>query len=373
MVRDPRHRAVEKTQVPASRRVDAQALIDTEVDDVAELILDLDMGPDSSGQVLSRLTGWPLAPLEWRTFEDGEFKLRPLVDVRGQHVVVIARTAHDVHNRIIALAILLAALRRQEAQHVSVVMPSLPYARKDRVTQIRDPLSLQWLARLLESSGMNALWTFESHNPAATDNAFRCAVHALELHEWLGMVSSGHPGLAHMLRAIDAVIAPDAGGVRRALALREALSQASDQPIGFAMMDKRRTAGVVGGDPTVVGEIAGLRVLLVDDLISSGNTLSRATAAMVRAGALEVHALIAHGRPGQEVLQRLGDAGLRSLTLSDSQAQEGPRLDPAAWGIQGTETQTGKTGGTGNQGMTFSILPVMPLFAQRMLRTLRRP
>jgi len=344
-----------------------------ETDAVAVLILDLDVGPDSSGHVLSRLTGWPLAPLEWRTFEDGEFKLRPLIDVRGQHVVVVARTAHDVHNRIIALAILLSALRRQEAQHVSVVMPSLPYARKDRVTQARDPLSLQWLARLLESSGMSALWTFESHNPAATDNAFRCAVHALELIDWLDTITPGNLGLAKMLRAVDAVIAPDAGGVRRALALREVLSQVNHQAIGFAMMDKRRSAGVVGGDPTVVGEIAGLRVLLVDDLISSGNTLSRATAALVRAGALEVHALIAHGRPGHSVLQRLEEAGLNSLTLSDSQAEDGPGPAPAAWGFRGSEAHTAATNRSSPEGMTFSRLPVMPLIAQRMLQTFRLP
>lgn len=338
---------------------------------MAVLIFDLDAGPDASGQALSRLTGWPLAPLEWRTFEDGEFKLRPLVDVQGLSVMVIAHTAHDAHNRIIALSIFLAALRRAQARHLSVVLPSLPYARKDRVTQTRDPLSLQWLARLLEASGLDALWTFESHNPAATDNAFRRPVHALELSEWLVMMIAGSTGLAQMLHAIDAVIAPDAGGVRRTLLMREALGRFNGRSIGFAMMDKRRVSDVIGGDPTVVGEVAGLRVLVVDDLISSGATLARASRALLGAGALEVHALIAHGQPNRALLGRLSAAGLRSLTLSDSQAPPGCRADDSAGGSQGHQTQTSAPGQIVVSDMTCRVLSVLPLFAHRMQQAFR--
>ena len=340
---------------------------------MAVLIFDLDVGPDSAGQELSRLTGWPLAPLEWRTFEDGEFKLRPLIDVRGQQVVVVVNTAHDIHNRIIALAILLSALRRQEAQHVSVLLPSLPYARKDRVTQPRDPLSLQWLAGLLEGCGLNALWTFESHNPAATDNAFRCPVHALDLTEWLVMISPTAPVLMHRMQTIDAVIAPDAGGVRRALAVREALRRVNERVLGFAMMDKRRTSGVVGGDSNVVGDIAGLRVLVVDDLISSGMTLARATSALIRAGALEVHALIAHGRLTQAMMQRLSDSGLQSITLSDSHGQGHAQPVPVALGFEGSEPQQKAQARAASQDMTRLVLPILPLFAQRMRQTFRLP
>ncbi|MFZ9405743.1 MAG: ribose-phosphate diphosphokinase [Burkholderiaceae bacterium] len=326
------------------------------------LIFDLDATADAFGARLAQETGWEQGPFEWRRFEDGEFKLRPMMDVRRRQVVVVARTSGEIHNRLIALGLMLSALRRQEAAHVSVVLPCLPYARKDRATQLRDPLSLQWLAGILQASGMNALWTFESHQPAATENAFRVPVHGPSLVDWLQAQMNDAPALAAHVEAMDAVASPDAGGVRRAQAVRGLIAARTGLQPAFALLDKRRTAGKIEGDPSVVGEVAGLKVLVVDDLISSGATLARAASALYRAGALQVHGLMAHGRPTSAVLDVLNAAGLRSLVLSDSQS--GPVESGRSEGAIDRPTEAGVS------GLSIKVVPLMPVLAAQMKMTL---
>jgi ribose-phosphate pyrophosphokinase len=273
------------------------------------------------GHQLTRLTDWRLAPLEWRRFEDGEFKLRPLCEVRDQRVIVVARAAtSSVHDRLVAVGLLLSALRRQRPSELVLVLPCLPYARKDRTTQARDPLSLQWMARMLSLGGLSSVWTFEPHEPAAAENAFDCPVHVLSMADWLALTLHRPALESGVERAVDVVASPDAGGVRRALAVRARISEAGGQSLGFALMDKHREAGVLSGDPRVVGEVAGLRVLVVDDQVVSGASLARAVLALRQAGALEVHALLGHGRPDQAVYERLQAAGLQSMVVSDSLA-----------------------------------------------------
>jgi ribose-phosphate pyrophosphokinase len=254
---------------------------------------------------------------EDRAFEDGEHKVRPLVDPRGADAYIVASLhggpRDSPHDKLCRLLMFIATLREHGAARVTAVVPYLAYARKDRQTKPFDPVTLRYVAQLFEAVGTAQLLVLEAHNVAALQNAFRCTTINLEAHRAFDSVATdvarGGP---------IAVASPDPGGVKRAQVWREALEQRLAQPVGFAMVDKRRSGGVVSSFDLVAGEVAGMAVLLQDDLIASGQTMQRAAAALRQAGAREVIALAAHGlfiAPAAEVL---ADPGISRIVVTDS-------------------------------------------------------
>ncbi|MDP2256562.1 MAG: ribose-phosphate diphosphokinase [Polaromonas sp.] len=268
-------------------------------------------------QALAAGLGVPLAPHEDRSFEDGEHKLRPLLDPRGRDAYVVASLhggpVDSPHDKLCHLLMFIATLREHGAARVTAVVPYLAYARKDRQTKPFDPVTLRYVAQLFEAVGTSQLMVLEAHNVAAFQNAFRCTTLHLEAHRafdgWVAELAGD--------RAL-AVASPDPGGVKRAQLWRESLAQTLMRSVGFAMVDKRRSAGVVSSDNLVAGDVDGMTVLLLDDLIASGDTMKRAAVALRRAGAREVFAFAAHGLftgPAGEVL---GDGSLAQIVVTDS-------------------------------------------------------
>ena len=251
------------------------------------------------GGAVAAALGQPLAAHEEREFEDGEHKARPLDPVQGADVYVV-QSLHggpsaSANDKLIRLLFFIGALKDAGAARVTAVAPYLCYARKDRRTKPNDPVATRYVAGLFESVGTDAVVTLEVHNPAAFENAFRCRTVALTATplfvEYLG----------HQSDERLCVVAPDAGGSKRAEMLREALEAARGQPVGNAFAEKHRSAGVVSGD-LFVGAVANATALVVDDLISTGTTLLRAARAARQAGARRVVALVTHGlfMPGAE-------------------------------------------------------------------------
>jgi ribose-phosphate pyrophosphokinase len=268
-------------------------------------------------QALAASLGLPLAPHEDRRFEDGEHKLRPLVDPRGRDAYVVASLhggpVGSPHDKLFHLLVFMATLRAHGAARVTAVVPYLAYARKDRQTKPFDPVTLRYVAQLFEAVGTQQLMVLEAHNVAAFQNAFRCTTLHLEAHRVFDALVHELPGASPL-----AVASPDPGGVKRAQLWRESLAQTLARPVGFAMVDKRRSAGVVSSENLVAGEVDGLTVLLLDDLIASGDTMRRAAVALRQAGAREVLAFAAHGLftgPAGEVL---ADASLAQIVVTDS-------------------------------------------------------
>jgi ribose-phosphate pyrophosphokinase len=192
-------------------------------------------------------------------------------------------------------------------------VPYLAYARKDRRTKPFDPLNLRYVAQLFDAVGTARLITLEVHNVAALQNAFRCPTLHLEAHRAFDALVEGREG-AHPL----AVASPDPGGVKRAQLWREALEERLARPVGFAMVDKRRSAGVVSSFSLVAGEVRGAVVLLIDDLIASGGTMRRAAIALHEAGATKVIACAAHGLFTGAAAEELADAGIDEIVVTDS-------------------------------------------------------
>lgn len=245
------------------------------------------------GERVAGYLGVPLAAHEEREFEDGEHKARPLEAVRGADAYVI-QSLHggpeaSASDKLVRLLFFLGALRQGGARRITAVVPYLAYARKDRQTKPRDPVTTRYLAELLEAVGTDAVVTLDVHNIVAFQNAFR-------RHAW--HLDSRRLFIRQLLASLGerplAVTSPDPGGVKRAQLFREMLEAEAGRAIGSAFMEKRRSAGSVSGT-LLVGEVEGTTALVVDDLISSGGTMLRAAAALRERGAREVIALAAHG------------------------------------------------------------------------------
>lgn len=280
------------------------------------LIFSLDADP-AFAQALTDTLDRPLAAHEHRRFPDGECKLRPLVDPCGADTYVVhslhGEPGDSPHDKLCRLLMFIATLRDHGAAKVTAVVPYLAYGRKDRQTKPQDPLNLRYVAQLFEAVGTAQLITLEAHNVAAFQNAFRCTHQAIEAHPAFFTVAQ-----EAAQRGPIAVASPDPGGVKRAQLWREALEERLQRPVGFAMIDKRRSEGELGGSGLISGDVAGATVLLLDDLIATGKTLQLGAVALRAAGAQAVVCCAAHGLFVEPAAQTLMDEAISALVVSDS-------------------------------------------------------
>jgi ribose-phosphate pyrophosphokinase len=256
----------------------------------------------------------------------------------------------------------IATLKDASASRVSAVVPYLAYARKDRKTKPRDPVTMRYVAQLFEAMGTDALLALEVHNPAAFQNAFRCPTEQLdsaglfarhiadqiadritdEISDQISDQISGQISGQISDQISDqitdqitdkpspggvAVVSPDAGGVKRAALFRDRLSQVLGRPVSMGFVEKYRSEGALSGE-LLVGDVKARQVLLFDDLISSGQTLLRAASACRAHGAASVWAAAAHGLFNVNALQQLGAGPIDRIFVSDSVAITGLENTP---------------------------------------------
>lgn len=259
----------------------------------------------------------PLDPHEERDFEDGEHKARPLVSVRGKDVYVLQSLAGgggaSVNDKLCKLLFFLATCRENGAARVTAVVPYLAYARKERQTKARDPVTTRYVAQLFEAVGTSRIVTLDVHNFAAFQNAFRCESVHLDTRRLFvpAMRRLGGPRVT--------VFSPDGGGVKRAQLLKEMYESESGTEAGFGFMEKRRSRGVVSGD-LFAGDVAGSTVFIVDDMISSGGTMLRAALACRERGASSVYAIAAHGLFGKGAAALFDSPAIDRIIVTDSAA-----------------------------------------------------
>jgi len=278
--------------------------------DISFFTLDSELGHGVAEQA-----GLAVAAYEQRWFEDGECKLRALESVRDRDVYLLASlhgdTERSVPDRLMQTLLLLGALRDAGAARLTAVLPYLCYARKDRRTKPRDPVSTRHVAALFEAVGTDRVLTLDVHNLAAFENAFRIGTDHL----------TAAPVLAsHLLPKLSenvVVISPDVGGIKRAELFRGVLAEQLGREPGSGFMEKHRSAGVVSGE-RLVADVEGCDVILVDDLISSGGTLARAARACREQGATRIHAAATHGVFAPEAEQVLSDSELDSVVITDT-------------------------------------------------------
>lgn len=277
------------------------------------------------GEAVAAELGVPLAEHEERSFEDGEHKTRSLESVRGRDVYVV-QSLHGgpdegVNDKLCRLLFFLGSLRDAAAARVTAVVPYLCYARKDRKTKSRDPVTTRYVAGLFEAVGVDRVVTLEVHNPAAFENAFRCAT------EHLGSRKLFVDHFAARLAERDlVVVSPDTGGFKRADAFRKALEVRLDRELPIAFMEKQRSGGVVSGE-AFGGDVEGRTALVIDDLIASGGTMTRTAKACLERGAEAVWAAAAHGLFVGDASRGLADPALTGTVVTDTVPPF--RLEPA--------------------------------------------
>jgi ribose-phosphate pyrophosphokinase len=320
--------------IPASRRPALVAL--SESRDLAEAV--------------AREASLPLIPIEERPFEGGEFKLRPLESVRARQVFVLQTLAGTddapAAFRFVRLLFLLMGLRDAGADATVAVVPYFPFARKDRRTQIRDPVTSRYVAQLLEAAHAGCIVSLDVHNPAAFDNA--CRVPSIHLTA-LPLLTDRFARLESAADAGFTVVSPDVGGIKRAQIFRELMAARTGRGIDLAFIEKRRAKGSVATG-SLAGEVSGRAVIVLDDLCATGGTLIRAAETCRRAGAMAVHVAVTHTPLASGLEALVAAPPITSITVTDS----GGNAIPAAR----SRSKSGK----------LVILSIAPLIGQTLAR-----
>ncbi|WP_417808096.1 ribose-phosphate pyrophosphokinase [Thioclava sp.] len=270
-------------------------------------------------------------------FNDGEIFVEVYENVRGEDMFIIQSTSNPANDNLMELLIMSDALRRSSADRITAVIPYFGYARQDRRTKARTPISAKLVANLLTESGVDRILTLDLHAAQIqgffdipVDNLYASPVFALDiLHHFKGKMND------------VMVVSPDVGGVARA---RE-LAKRIEAPL--SIVDKRREkAGEIAG-MTVIGDVSGKKCIIVDDICDTAGTLCKAAEVLMEAGATEVHAYITHGVLSGPAVERVSKSVMKSLVITDS--------------IEPSETVKACP--------NIRIVPTAPMFAQAILNT----
>jgi ribose-phosphate pyrophosphokinase len=302
----------------------------------ADLVLFALNATHGYGERVARSLGQPLERHEERGFEDGEHKARPLANLRKRDAFVIQSLYGDakesVNDKLCRLLFFIGALKDASAASVTAVVPYLCYARKDRKTQPRDPVTTRYVAALFDAVGTDRIVTVDVHNLMAYQNAFRCRTDHLEatslfVHHFAGAIADSE----------ISVVSPDPGGVKRAERFQAQLSRRTGRPVASAFVEKYRAGGVVRGS-ALIGEVKDRTAIIYDDLISTGGTIIRAARACRENGAKHVLAAATHGlfMGGAEAL--LQEEALERIVVTDTVPPF--RLPPEAVGSKVTVLDT---------------------------------
>nr|WP_132259543.1 ribose-phosphate pyrophosphokinase [Paucimonas lemoignei] len=273
-------------------------------------------GTRDFGERVAAHLGLPLSPQEEKEYEDGEHKARPLISVRGSDVYVFHSLYGDSrqsgNDKLCRLLFFIGALKDASAARVTAVVPYLAYARKDRKTKPRDPVTTRYVAAMFEAVRTDAILTMDVHNLSAFQNAFRICADNLEanrlfVHYFLPLVREEEV----------VVIAPDAGGIKRAERFRQLLSQQLGREVGTAFAEKHRSGGAITGE-LLVGDVRNKVAIIIDDMVSTGNTLVRTARSCRAQGAASVLAAASHGLFTEDAVDLLAGDAIERLAITDT-------------------------------------------------------
>jgi ribose-phosphate pyrophosphokinase len=261
--------------------------------------------PDLSRSIADYLDA-PLTASHIERFADGEIFVRIDENVRGEDVFVLQSTSRPANDHLMELLICIDALVRARARRITAVIPYFGYARQDRKTGGRTPISAKLVANLIAKAGADRVLTVDLHAgqiqgffDIPTDNLFATKVMEADIRR--------HYETDNLL-----IVSPDVGGVVRARALAKLLDAE------IAIVDKRRPKAGVAEVMNIIGEVEGRRCILFDDMCDSGGTLVNAADALLEKGAIEVSAYVTHGVLSKDAQGRVDTSRLRELVVTDS-------------------------------------------------------
>ncbi|WP_309083228.1 ribose-phosphate pyrophosphokinase [Chelativorans sp.] len=257
-------------------------------------------------EAVSRYLNISLGKAMVRRFADQEIFVEIQENVRGEDVFVLQSTSYPANDHLMELLIMIDAFRRSSARRITAVLPYFGYARQDRRTSGRTPISAKLVANLITRAGADRVLTLDLHAgqiqgffDIPTDNLFAVPVMARDV--------KARYNLSNVM-----VVSPDVGGVVRARSLAKRI----DAPL--AIVDKRRDRPGESEVMNVIGEVHGRDCLLIDDIVDSGGTLCNAAEALLANGATSVTAYITHGVLTGGAVARITASKLKELVITDS-------------------------------------------------------
>ncbi len=285
-------------------------------------------------QAVADKIGIPLTNASIRRFADMEIFVEIHENIRGEDVFVIQSTSYPANDHLMELLITLDALRRSSARRVTAVVPYFGYARQDRKSGPRTPISAKLVANLITQAGADRVLTLDLHAgqiqgffDIPVDNLYAAPLFSRDIHD-------RYAGRELM------VVSPDVGGVVRARAIAQRLHT------DLAIIDKRRPQAGVSEVMNVIGDVEGRDCIIVDDIIDSGGTHCNAAEALIKHGARSVMCYVTHGVFSGGAVARVGNAPIEMMTVTDS--------------IAATEAVQGAA--------NIRQLPIAPLLAEAMRR-----
>ena len=285
-------------------------------------------------EAISSALGIGLTRASIRRFSDSEIFVEIQENVRGEDVFLIQSTSTPANDNLMELLICLDALKRASAQRVTAVVPYFGYARQDRKSSPRTPISAKLVANLIEASGANRVLTLDLHAgqiqgffDIPVDNLYAAPVMVDDIR----MNYNNDPLM---------FVSPDVGGVLRARAMAKRFDA------DLSIVDKRRERAGQSEVMNIIGDVEGRRCIIVDDIVDSAGTLCNAAAALREAGASAVHGYVSHAVLSGEAVARVSSSQLESLVVTDT--------------IQTTEAV--------KSADNIRVLPIAPLMAESILR-----
>ena len=268
-------------------------------------------------------------------FNDQEIFVEVYENVRGEDMFIIQPTSNPANDNLMELLIMADALRRSSASRITAVIPYFGYARQDRRSKARTPISAKLVANMIVEAGIERVLTMDLHATQIqgffdipVDNLYASPIFAIDIQH-------------HFKNDMQdiMVVSPDVGGVARARELAKRLNAP------LSIVDKRREKAGEVAEMTVIGSVSGKKCIIVDDIVDTAGTLCKAAEVLVENGASEVHAYITHGVLSGPAVERIGNSVMKSLVVTDTiEAHEHVR-----------------------SAKNIRIVPTAPMFAQAIL------
>ena len=239
-------------------------------------------------------------------FNDGEVFVEVYENVRGEDMYIIQPTSNPANDNLMELLIITDALRRSSAARITAVVPYFGYARQDRRSKARTPISAKLVANLITAAGADRVLTMELH-AGQIQGFFDIPVDNLIVAPvFVPQIQDKFKGEKLC------IVSPDVGGVVRARALAKRLNA------DLAIIDKRREEAGMSEVMNVIGDVKDMVCILVDDIVDSGGTLCNAASALKENGAKEVHSYVVHGVLSGGAVARVAASPMESLVVTDS-------------------------------------------------------
>lgn len=259
-------------------------------------------------QRLCDYLGVELGRLTATRFSDGEIRVMVDESARGNDVFILQPTCFPVNDTLMELLIMLDAFRRASARRITVVMPYFGYARQDKKVKPREPITARLVADLIEEAGANRVVCVDLH-AEQIQGFFDIPVDHLYCGPFIGQYLLDNGYVDESL----VVVSPDVAGVPRARALAEMLGGAP-----LAIIAKRRPEPNKVDIVEIIGDVAGKKCIVIDDMIDTGGSVIQGAEALLKRGATEVVVAASHGVLSGSAPQRLQDSVIREVIIADT-------------------------------------------------------